>query len=971
MKTFICLTILFLPFFLGKNNLFAQKNTINGHVTDAATGNPVKKVRIILPLAGKKILTDENGKFKTGINKKMKNIVLRKFGYDDLTFPAKEGNLDFALKRPEIYFDSLSGGLHQHKKLRYECFAVEKIDFSPTLSFENNLRKNSNAMIFAAPKTGNAPFLNVRGAASIVPDNRPLLLLDGMPVLSENLAGYPSSISFFVGLHPADFSSVSLSKSASAFFGARGANGALLFSTKTGYNGKTIFELNLSSGIISPAAKPQKSLGRAEFLKYADEIYENRKKIDPNFTLGKEEAFASVFGNIDNQADNDFSSAAFRSGFTTDLHLSARGGNDKNIFYASVFGQKTKNALVGNQSDNAGFMLNTESKFSEKLRFGFTQRVSFAKIDRAAADTSLSNPILSAANAPFYAQDAASKFPFVNPKTESENGFLRDNILRSVSKISARYVFNENLTWRNEFSAEIFKTEEDEFRGRKTAAGESSEGWARNAVFSQNNLVFQSLADYQKQVGETVLNVTGGFSVQKVKFSGASLTGFGFPADDFTQASGASALLGAESVQNAYLYRSAFVSANLVWKEKYIFRADARFDSHSKAGENKFSDFFPQIGAAWLLSKEFSDSSAIMPLLKIRADYGISGNGNLTPYASRGLYAGNRYGNFAGIYSKYLANPDLANEKTSQANAGVDFALLYGYIFGSFNYFLKNTDKLILPISLPPSSGFEGFLSNQGNVKSSGYELNLNWQMPLGEIIWTSGILISSVKSVMGNMNGNVIETGLYGFAKNADFAAFYLPEFIGVNPQNGDALYRSKDGSTNDILKAEKYFHASALPTSRQSWTNSILFKNIRFEIAIDAASGHKVYEGGRAAFFAAPTSGDFAKMWRTSGENTDIPQQRWGLENGNAPSSRFLKDGSFVRLRNISISWRFPEELLSKFRISKASVFVSAENLTVLSGYKGGEILNDLNTNFSVGNASIAPPQMRSFSAGLSVGF
>jgi TonB-linked SusC/RagA family outer membrane protein len=971
MKTFICLIILFLPFIWGKNNLFAQKNTINGRVTDVVTGNPVKKVRVILPNAGKKILTDENGKFKTGINKKMKSFVLRKFGYDDLISPAKEGNFDFSLKRPEIYFDSIAGGLFALQKMRFDCFAVEKIDFSPTLSFENNLKKSSNAMIFVAPKTGNVPFFNIRGAASIVPDNRPLLLLDGMPVLSESLAGTPASLSFFLGLHPADIASVSLSKSASSFFGARGANGALMFDSKKGYNGKTIFEFSLTSGIISPAAVPQKSLGRAEFLKYTDEIFENRKKIDPNYTLAKEDALAAVFGKINAQADNDFSSAAFRTGFKTDAHLSARGGNDKNIFYASVFGQKIKNALVGNQSDNAGFMLNTEYKFSEKLRFGLIQRVSFSKIDRAAADTSLSNPILSAANAPFYAPDAVSKFPFVNPKTESENGFLRDNVLRTVTKISAKYIFSENLTWRNEFSAEIFRTEEDEFRGRKTASGESSEGWARNTIFSQNNLVFQSLADFRKRAGEAELLATGGFSVQKVRLSAAGLTGFGFPTDDFTQASGASALLGAESVQNAYLYRSAFISANFVWKEKYIFRADARFDSHSKAGENKFSGFYPQIGAAWLLSKEFSDSSAVLPLLKIRADYGVSGNGNLSPYASRGLYAGNRYGNFAGIYSKYLANPDLATEKTSQANVGADFALLYGYIFGSFNYYFKNTNNLILPINLPPSSGFEGFLSNQGSVKSSGYELNLNWQMPLGEIIWTSGILLSSLKSVMGNMNGNVIESGLYGFAENSDFAAFYLPEFVGVNPQNGDALYRNKDGSTNDILKAEKYFHAPALPTSRQSWTNAVLFKNIRFELTFDAASGHKVYDAGRAAYFAAPTASDFARMWRNSGENTDIPQQRWGAENGNAPSSRFLSDGAFVRLRNISISWNFPENLLSKFHFSKASVFVSAENIAVLSGYKGGEILNDLNSNFSVGNAGIAPPQMRSFSAGLTVGF
>lgn len=973
MKNVLPGLMLLLPCLFGFQNLFAQKNTINGRVTDALTGEPVKKMRVLLPTGTKKILTDDEGKFKAGFNKKIKFITLRKFGYDDIRAEAKEGTFDFTAKHPKHYFDSILGDISGEKKLLFSVFSGEMIFFDFGRSFESTLKAQTNTFFANAPEIGQAPFFAVRGVASIVPDGRSLTVLDGIFVQSEGLGQITGrQINPYTGFHTADFEEAYLSKGASAYYGARAANGVLSLRTKRGEAGKTRFEISYSLGVISPTARPAKGLSRQEYLRFWQEMYENRKKTDPSFSLSQEEAFAAVSPDWQTNNETDWSQSMYRSGMSQDLHLSAKGGKDKSIFYASVFYQNIKNAMLGNGRETAGFLFNGESRVSSKLNLGLTQRISFSNISRFAPDSSASNPLRAAYNAPFFGEKSAVSTIFVNPSAEIENGFLRNSVLRGTSKIFAHFEFSEKLKWRNEIGLEIFQVREDEFRGVKTSSGVLSSGYARNAVSAQNNLTVLSALDFHSKTSNGEVFASGGLSFQKVGNSGNALTGYGFAANGFTHASRAAVLAASEDLRFEYTYQSAFFTGSYTHAEKYVLRADMRYDVSSRAGENRFSGVYPQIGAAWLLSKEFADSSALLPVLKLRADFGISGNSNLYAYAARGLFGSNAYGNNFGIYPKLLANPELATERAAQINAGLDFAFLYGYIFGSFDYYKKTVGNLILPVLLAPSSGYDYMLVNEGSMNTTGFELSLNTKLPLGEIVWQSGFALTSNKSIAGNMNGRVIESGIYGFAENQAFASYYLPKFAGVDAKNGDALYARKDGgTTNDITKADKFFVGQALPNLWWRWSNELTFKNLKFEFSLDGASGHSVYDAGRAALYANPLPETFAGMWRKEGDVTSIPQMRWGVENGNAPSSRFLTDGAFVRLRSLGISYQFDDETARKMKLQKATLFARAENVLVFSGYKGGEILNDNPLNFAFGNASFAAPQMRIFQIGFKAGF
>ena len=836
--------------------------------------------------------------------------------------------------------------------------------------------------------------VTIRGTSSISAGREPLYVLDGMPLINVNESSNGAPMNPLLTLSPSEIESINILKDASsaAIYGARGANGVVLITTKKGQAGKPLVSLNMSTGISSPTNVIE-LLNTAEYKELFTEAAIN--------TLGPEDGTAEIEGLFDylangtdwrnNEVDTDWNDIIFRDGQQSDVDLAVSGGDLKTQYYFGGAWNTTKGILVGNDLDRISARMNIKHQLSQKIAAGMNIGVSGAKIERVDNDNSFTSPVEAIAQSPLspvYNDDGTP-----NANTLYPNFLLEDlyanyttKLRRITGKVFAEYKFIENFRFNTDFGYDNSHQTEDQYRGTLTPFM-STNGYAYNSNVTSENYIWSNYFTYENELSRSAfLTVVAGQEFNNSNRVFATVTGTQFPSDDFQSISSAAEITAGTGANTTYNFLSYFARAALNLHDKYYLKASIRRDGSSRFGSNERYGFFPAFSVGWIVSEEsFLKNNRTLSFLKVRGSFGQLGNSEIGDYASQTLYNGVSYNKISGIRLEQPGNNNLTWEKSKQIDLGVEFGLFNDVITGEVDFYTKNTDGLLFSVPLPGSSGQLSFNKNIGNVESKGVEVVLNSKnIRSKNLQWTTSFNIANNTNEIKSLpNGNAdIITGETINRVGESVASFFLPEFAGADPATGDALYYT-DGAgsatTNAYEDANRIIAGNSQPTWIGGLTNEINFKGLVLSFTFIGEWGASIFNGGgvyqssSADYFDNQTI-DQLDRWQNPGDITNVPQARLYGQNGTGPSTRYLQKGDFIRLRNVMLSYNLPKSLTEKVNVGNARIFISGVNLLTFTQYTGydPEARADFdNYGFDNGWNFYSAPQAKTTSIGINVNF
>ena len=981
---------------------FGQK-TVSGKVIDSSGDAVIGANILVKGNPGIGTITDLDGNFKLILPANEKSIQVSYTGYTTREIDVSDisGPLNVIMEESSIILSEvmvIGYGSTSKKILTDNVAKLTSKDLSniAVSNFQSTMSGKAAGVRINQTngKVDGGINIRIRGVSSISAGSEPLYVLDGMPLINVNESGNGAPMNPLLSLSPSEIESIDILKDASsaAIYGARGANGVVLITTKKGKAGKTTVSLNVSSGVSSPTHLLT-FLNGAEYKELFTEAAIN--------SFGAEDGLAEAEATFDflangtdwrnNAVDTDWNKLAFRDGSQSDVDLSVSGGDQKTQYFFGGSLNKTKGIVLGNDLERISARLNIKHQISSKLNAGMNLGVSKTKVERVDNDNSFTTPLQAIAQSPLspaYNDDGTP-----NANTLYANFLLEDiyanyttNVRRITGKVFAEYSFVKNFRFNSDLGYDLSNQTEDQYRGTLTPFM-STNGYGYNSNATSENYIWSNYVTYNKELSQySLLNIVVGQEFNNSDRSFSSVTGTQFPSDDFQSISSAAEVTAGRGDNSRYNFLSYFSRISLNINDKYFVKASIRRDGSSRFGSNQRYGIFPAVSLGWILSEEsFLKNNQTLSFLKLRGSFGQLGNSEIGNFASKTLYNGVSYNKTSGIRLVQPGNNDLTWEKSNQLDLGIEFGLFKDRIFGELDFYSKNTDGLLFRVPLPGSSGQTELNKNIGALESKGVEFVLNSKNIISkEVRWNTNLNVSKnsnkIKSLPNN-NADIINGESINRVGEA-VSSFYLVEFAGADQNTGDALYY-KDGlgteTTADYAQANRVIAGNPQPNWIAGLTNEFSFKGFTLSFTFVGEWGASIYNGGgvyqssSADFFDNQTR-DQLNRWQKPGDVTKVPQARLYGQNGTAQSTRFLEKADFIRLRNIMLSFDVPSSITNKVKISSARLYISGVNLLTFTDYTGYDPESRADVSgygFDNGYNFYSAPQAKTTSLGINVNF
>ena len=822
--------------------------------------------------------------------------------------------------------------------------------------------------------------VRIRGVGSISGSSQPLYIIDGVPVITGDFAqvGYEGQgINALSDLNPSDIESISILKDAAAasIYGARANNGIIVITTKRGSNQKTLINFNSYNG-IQQVWKKLDMLDSRQWMEYRNDL-----------------AGTTVFtqDDIDNiTTDTDWQKTIFRIAPTSNYELSASGGNDKTIFYMSgnVFNQT--GTLIGTDYMRMSGRLNVDHNVSEKLKVGASLGVTHSKTDRVEGDQTLHGPLPNGISTPAiypvynpdgtYNQDG----PYSNAVSIANEAINQNFSFRTLGNTYFNYQILPRLSFSSKWGVDFLNFREHAYESVKTVQGAKYNGLGFETFTNVMNILSNNILKYQASLDKNEFEFLLGYSFEKYQTRHSFIRGQDFADENLEYLSSAATIVSASSGASNDGIRSWFGRMNYNYDNKYISSFSGRFDSSTKFGENNRTGFFPSGSFAWRIGQEsFMESLPQISELKIRTSLGLTGNDDIPSFLYAELYGVTSYAGLSGIYPSSIPNPDLKWESTTQFNFGVDLGVFENRIFLTADYYNKQTKDLLLARPLPESSGFTSITENIGEIENKGFEIGINTNNLTGTLKWTTSINLSANRNkVLKLYNGQALGDrgrGSNRVEEGEPIGIFYSYKWLGVDPSTGDVVYADVTKS-NGITADDRTKVGDPHPDFIGGITNTLSYKGIDLSLFMQFSYGNDVFNGSRL-FLESLQGGDnqledVIRRWQKPGDITDIPRATndpvKAAENKRV-SSRFIEDGSYLRVKNLTIGYTFPNSLIGKLRLASLRVYFSGQNLLTFTNYSGldPEVNYLGNDNTVIGTDFFTYPQARSYNFGVNLKF
>lgn len=973
-------------------------STLHGTVLEAGINKPLPGATVAIEGTTHAVSTDANGKFSFITGQKFPYTLIVTFvGYQKQTIVANGSPITIYLKEDVNQLNDVvvvGYGTQERKNLVMSVASIkaDEVKQQPVASFDAQLQgKASGLQINSNSGTpGDGIFIRIRGTTSINASNDPLYVVDGVFINNTSLQTVSTggrATSPIADINPDDIENIEVLKdaSATAIYGARGANGVVIVTTKHGkYNTKPKVNFNVTQGVAyEPKGKLWKLTTGPEHAEIVNEFYRNSEAdaIAANNTAGiatyKYQPFRALTDNPNatpaprglpqDQHTYDRLDELFRTGLLSNYDLSLDGGSKDTKYFIAAGYTKQQADIKPIDFSRANLRVNLDQRVSDIVQVGVTNTISRSYRNQARSGDGPAGGLLqSALHTPTYLPEnnpdgtPARWAGFDNLQVLLDNYDVNTASIRYIGNLYANVQILKNLTFKTSWSLDYNNYNESEYWNDKTQLGASpTNGLATSSITDNSAWINEQTLNYHTRFGESkhALDVIVGNTIQSNTIKNTSAQGTGFPNNAYTDISAAATRTASQTWTKGNL-SSFFSRVSYNYNSKYYLEGSIRADGSSRFGANNKWGYFPSVGGAWRIKEEsFLKNVSSISDLKFRASYGVTGNQNgINNFAALGLWNGGAGypdnttgGDKAGTAPQQLPNPDLKWERTSQVNGGVDLGLFNNRITLSADIYSKITNNVLLQTPVPAITGFTSVYSNAGKVSNKGYEFSVNSvNIKNSDFSWSSNFNIS------GNVNKVlVLPVPISEYSRDwirlqqgYSMYSFWMYKQLYVDPQTGNSVFQHANGTTGtSVTVADRQVVGNALPKFFGGFTNNITWKSFDAGILFTYQYGNKVLnlnrffgEGGGTRDANRVIFASQLNRWTTPGQITDVPRvTAYGNNYTLDQNSRFLEDGSFIRLKSLTVGYTVPKTATQKIGIQALRVYFTGSNLLLFTKYTG----------------------------------
>ena len=977
-------------------NVSAQQISISGNVVDES-GISVIGASVLEKGTTNGTITDIDGNFSISVSEKS-TLVISFVGYITQEVSVKANTpLKIVLKEDSEVLDEVvvvGYGTMKKNDLTGAISSVSAKDLGkqPSSSLGAALQGRATGLqVISNGAPGDNVSMKIRGVGSIV-GSEPLLVIDGVPT------DVPLNM---INMNDVETVNVLKDASATAIYGSRGAYGVIIITTKKGKaNSAPRFDFRASYGVES-INRTLDLLDATQFASLHNEMMTaNAQPQNPLFEdptlLGK---------------GTNWVNELFQTGATQDYSLSYSGGNDKTTYYVSAAYFTQEGIVRTTEYDRFTVQFNMDTQLFKWLKMGNKLSINHdikAKGEYNIKNTMLALPTQEIKNEDgswagpvgqaMYVGDIANPIGKMYTNTSSTKGYnMLGNIYAEIKPLEwlsfktiagVQALFWDEKGWAPKYDWEPIAQEES-FASRKYNKSLT--------ILWDNTLTFNKTFN-----DKHVLTAMLGSSAQTntYEYMGGSIMGFISPT--------------AQQLDNGTLEPNVYGNGsdwallsilgrvNYTYDNKYLLTATLRRDGSSRfSKQNRWANF-PSLALAWRISEEpFFKKSFWLSDMKLRAGYGLTGNqASVGNYAYASVWQTIQY-NFNNsqvnaIAPSVMPNPNVRWEEVEQYNIGADLTMFNDRVNFSFDAYVKNTNDMLVDMSVPISTGYSDVnvpKINAGKMQNKGIELSMTSRNMLGEFSWITTVNASYNVNKIIKLNGNVPiyfgnnihavghpASSFYGYVVDGIFQTQEEVENHAIQTEGDDPYNRTsagdirfKDLNSDGVINDEdRTYLGNPTPAWTFSMNNSLSWKNFDLEVYLQGVAGNEIYNSNRASLEAMSVAQNqmttVLERWRGEGTSYSVPRAVFGDPNKNARTSdRFIEDGSYIRLKNITLGYTLPEKITKKALMSSVRFYVSGQNLVTLTKYTG----LDPEISSGIGDDNNVYPVSRNITFGLNVSF
>ena len=993
--------------------LSAARQRYAGRIVDAA-GNPVVGASVVIRGSTTGVSSDIDGRF--AIEAREGEVLSVSFvGYtpQTITLGAKT-MLTLTLREDSSELEEVVVVGYGTQRRSLVTSAISKVQMN-----ESNMRQVASptqllsgrvAGVTTSTGSGNlgsGERMVIRGSSSLSAGNEPLYVIDGIPITNTNanLVDFGEDMSSLATLNISDIESIEVLKDAAsaAIYGSRANNGVIVITTKSGKEGKSEVHLNFNTGVtrfanVGKIKMADSGLYVRDFNEGVDN-YNRQYGYKPGDS-GFKKHIQNPFGTL---PDTDWMDLILQTGTFYNGDVSFSGGNVKTRYYVGANDNHQTGVIRTNKMEKMNFKVKISHEFTPWLEVGANVSGNYIKNHQIPGANSGTTIIgRSIQQRPFdrpykpngdYYVGGTDELVFHNPMQilDEETAYIEN--MRYLGNFYATFKYKDKFAFKSSVNTDITQIYDYTYYNENHPYGK---GVGRIVDYNRTikNILVENFATYNDKFGDFSLSAMLGHSFQKVTTRSAKLDGSGFPSPSFDVVGVASSLDAYSGSLSNYAMESYFGRATFSYKDRYVLTATLRTDGSSKFARDNRWGWFPSVSLGWNISKEnfMKDSDTE---LKFRVSYGKTGNQEgIGSYAYQALMSGGyNYGNGSGIAVSTFGNRDLTWEKADQFDAGFDITLFKGRVNIMADAYYKKTKDLLYSTPIHSTTGVTSIISNIGSMRNIGAELTINTHFNFGPLSWLSQFNIATNRNKLTELLGDdkPISIGANrALQVGKEVGAFYLFIMDGIYQYDGevpaeqyaqgiragDVKWRDVDDN-NLINDNDRQVIGSSNPYFSGGWNNTFRYKGVSLDVFFTYMYGNDVYAAwkintSKLGHKNGVLAEEARNRWTGPGSTDLHPRSVSGDTNNTRNSDRWLEDGSFLRLRLLTLSYTFPEKISRRLAMKSLRVYFQGDNLWLATRYSGWdpEVSNNLDPRF-MGVDNFSVPQPRMFCFGLNVTF
>ena len=1002
---------------------------IKGIIIESGTKQPLKQVSVSVSTTGENVLTNENGEFEINVPGTEIELLFNLPGYNkkNIYLNGREEIVVSLVSSSYRSFDNeynTPNGTAITKDAVYSNinYIANELYYTKATSFDQTLQGKVPGMssIIQSGMPGQRTYMNIWGASSMYGNSEPLLIIDGMIYdytyasgsLMEGFALNPMDI-----LDIDDLSDITVLKNGLSYLGSLGSNGVINVNTEQKSEASTVMKFSTYGGIT---LAPQKIdvLGVSEYKNYFSEILQSKgldgNQINTMYPWLNGGSSAQDFYKYNN--NTDWQDEIYGPASVSKFHFFLKGGDDIATYNIST-GYLAHNGIYENSSYSR-YNLRVNGKINITNKFSVVPNVKLSLADSKLANHGTSvwkNPLVSSLLKPptmasfardastgitlDYLDDVGDVIQVSNPSAIVKNAVGTNRNYHFLSSVTAQYNFNENLSVSSMVGINFNNSRENIFLPNiGIVQVDSSYNSPGDYIFEFRSTQNHTAINYNKKTSlGHELNLKGGFRYMQNTYKYNRSLDLNTPSDDFKslgQGSQFSFLRTTMGDNRGLKWISYYGDLNYNFRNKYYANVNVSYDANSATNKNNRYNLFPSVGLAWRISSEnFLNQTSWLEDLKVRASYSNTGNMFSSVYDYSKLYYTDRRMNSLGVLTReIIPNEEMELEKTKKLNIGLDLSVFQQLANIHVNLFKSNIDNLIIKQELPSTFGYIDYYDNGGKLESTGFDVSADTRVGISNVEWRFGVSVSkqiaTVKDLtfLNPAEEDIVTTvgeaqyitsvdnalnAFYGYKTNGLISSGDAGKITGpkgLPMQEGDI--RFVDNGDNVINEEDKVIIGNPNPELYGGIFTSFAYKNIKLAAYLNYSVGNDIYNFVRSQTEALEGLGNQSvtvlDRWTTSNPNSELPRISYGDPTGNNVfSDRWIEDGSYLRLGQLTLSYDVPP--IPGF-LKGIGVYLTATNLFTITGYSGYDTdFSYINSPFFLGLDNGKIPQSQSFIIGL----